>query len=43
MHALHVGSLAEVMIEKLTPKYGFDQKDVHACKTEIIARTMNAY
>jgi FlaA1/EpsC-like NDP-sugar epimerase len=28
MPALHVGSLAEVMIEKLAPKYGHDPKDV---------------
>jgi len=28
MPALRVGSLAEVMIKKLAPKYGFDQKDI---------------
>jgi len=35
MPALRVGSLAEIMIEKLAPKYGFDQKDI---KIEIIGK-----
>lgn len=55
MPALRVGSLAEVMIEKLAPKYGYDPKDI---EIEIIGKrkgeklyeelmtedeTMNAY
>ena len=35
MPALRVGSLAEVMIEKLAPKYGYDPKDI---KIEIIGK-----